>query len=295
MNNSKLQTARKNKRDEFFTQLADVEREVSHYVEQLRGKRILCNCDDPNRSNFYTYFKTHFRELGLKEVVVLCYLRGCSGFYVRYDGNQEVRYECIGDGDFRSCEGVKLLQETDIIITNPPFSLLLEYLKQLLEYDKRFLVIAHQHCFTYKGVFSAVKEGRLWLGYGFPGNVGFFLSDYDDYAVDNDRRDGCIRVSGVCWLTNLENNSHNTPMELTAVYDPALYPKYLNCDAIEVARTNKIPKDYYGLMGVPLTFLYKYCPEQFEIVGYRKGTDGRDLRLPGKYPYYRILIKRRVV
>ena len=293
MDNRKLNKARQNKRNEFFTRLCDVENELNHYKDQFKGKSVLCNCDDPNRSSFFTYFHTHFRELGLKELVAVCYIEGTNGFYVRDNGEDIIRYECEGNGDFRSAECIELLQRADIVCTNPPFSLLKAYIEQLLSFEKRFLIIAHQHCFTYTSVFHAIKDRKMWLGYGFNRNVGYFTSDYDDYAVADEHKDGMIRVSGVCWLTNLGEERYSAPIPLTEEYRPELYPKYVNCDGIEVARTAKIPKDYYGLMGVPSTFLFKWCPDQFELVRLRYGDDGRDVRLKERNPYKRILIKRK--
>ncbi len=182
-----------------------------------------------------------------------------------------------GDGDFRSPECVELLKEADIVVTNPPFSLFREYVAQLVAYDKKFLIVGNQNAITYKEIFPLIKENKLWLGYGFKGGAAHFISHYKDTASANDHREGMIRVSGVVWFTNMDTNKRHELLDLYKRYNPEEYPKYDNYDAINVDKTADIPCDYDGVMGVPITFLDKYNPEQFEIVEFRKGKDGKDL------------------
>lgn len=195
-------------------------------------------------------------------------------------------------GDFRSKECIKLLCEADIVVTNPPFSLFREYIAQLVAYNKKFLVIGHQNAITYKEIFPLIKENKLWLGFGFKGGATHFINlVYENYATATDKKEGMIRVSGVHWFTNLEHSKRQEKMILHKTYTPSEYPKYDNYNAIEVSKTANIPMDYDGAMGVPITFLDKYNPEQFEIIKFRKGDDDRDLSVNGKCPYFRILIK----
>jgi hypothetical protein len=177
-----------------------------------------------------------------------------------------------GDGDFRSAECVELLKQADIVVTNPPFSLFREYVGQLIEHDKKFVIVGHQNAITYKEIFKLIKDNKLWLGYGFKGGAGHFINEhYEDYATATDRKEGMIRVSGVHWFTNLEINKRHEDLILYKNYTPKEYPKYDNYDAIEVSKTKDIPMDYDGVMGVPITFLDKFNPEQFEILGLTTG------------------------
>ena len=314
--NENLHKAKKAKADEFYTQLSDIENECKHYWEHFKGKTILCNCDDPRVSNFFRYFSLNFEHLGLKKLIATCYKNqdinlfsqesSEKAVYIIYEGDKngnrqvddnelEVK-ELQGDGDFRSKECIELLKQADIVVTNPPFSLFREYVAQLIEYDKKFLIIGHQNAITYKEIFSLIKENKMWLGYGFKGGAGHFISKYEDVATAGDHREGMIRVSGVTWFTNLEHNKRHEELILYKEYNPEKfpeeYPKYDNYDAIEVKKTAEIPMNYNGVMGVPITFLDKYNPEQFEIVKFRKGDDDKDLSINGKCPYFRILIKK---
>ena len=206
------------------------------------------------------------------------------------------------DGDFRSKESIKILEKSDIIVTNPPFSLFSEFIEQLIKYKKKFLVIGHQNAITYKTIFPLIKNNKLWLGYGFKRNCAHFINKhYDDYASDSDHKDGLIRVSGVQWFTNIDISKRHEEMFLLKKYDPTEYPKYDNYDAIEVSKTKNIPKDYSGAMGVPITFLNKYNPDQFEIIGcsysygkpegyHKKGKDF-NVSINGKQIYKRLFIK----
>ena len=201
---------------------------------------------------------------------------------------EEVFYKA---GDFRSEDCIKLLKQSDIVVTNPPFSLFREYIAQLLEYEKKFVIIGNQNAITYKEVFPLLKNNKIWLGMGFKGNVGFFKSAYEDIATASQHKDGYIRVSGVVWFTNLDIAKRHERLILYKRYSPDEYPKYDNYDAINVDKVSEIPGDYEGVVGVPITFLDKYNPDQFEIIKFRKGDDDKDLSIGGKCPYFRILIR----
>lgn len=284
--NAALHQAKKGKNDEFYTQLPDIEKELCHYDAFFRGKTVLCNCDDPRVSNFFKYFALSFNILGLKRIITTCYKNNCpdlfsqntseQAVYLIYDGNDgksmpdwdKVDVKPLhGNGDFRSAECIELLKQADIVVTNPPFSLFREYVAQLVAYNKKFLIIGHQNAITYKEIFPLIKDNKIWLGYGFKGGAGHFISNYEDIASASNHIAGMIRVSGVHWFTNLEHKRRHEELILYKRYNPEEYPKYDNYDAINVDKTNEIPCDYYGVMGVPITFLDKYNPEQFEILG----------------------------
>lgn len=286
--NESLHAANRAKKDEFYTQLSDIENELRHYKEYFKGKTVLCNCDDPRVSNFSVYFVLNFHNLGLKRLITTCYknnepdlfsMNECArAVYARYDGDPEcnsvedakqIPYREFehSDGDFRSPECIELLKEADIVVTNPPFSLFREYVAQLIKYDKRFVIVGHQNAITYKEIFPLIQQNKLWLGVGFKGCAGHFYSKYEDVASAGDHRTGMIRVSGVTWFTNLDIAKRHEELILYKTYNAEDYPEYENYKAIEVGKSNEIPSDYYGVMGVPVTFLYKYNPEQFEIIG----------------------------
>ena len=287
MANKNLNAAKEAKKDEFYTQLEDINNELRHYREHFRGKTVLCNCDDPRVSNFFTYFAYNFEFLGLKRLITTCYKnqdmdlfsqnKSEQAIYLIYDGDkngnnipdpEEIGIHPLkGDGDFRSRECIELLKQADIVVTNPPFSLFREYVAQLMEYDKKFLIIGHQNAAMYKEIFPLIMQNRIWLGYGFKGGAAHFISNYKDTATAGDHRDGMIRVSGVHWFTNLEIKKRQDNIILYKHYTPEEYPHYVNYDAIEVSKTSDIPCDYDGVMGVPITFLDKYNPDQFEILG----------------------------
>lgn len=339
MGNRNLNAAKRAKKDEFYTQLADIERELQHYLPHFRWQTVLCNCDDPYESNFFKYFALNFNRLGLRRLLCTCYdgspVRGTE-LVLRFDGeadtprrqaykvdiravpdlngdgavdltdvrlllqNDRNTLSLLQTGDFRSPECVALLQEADIVVTNPPFSLFREYVSQLMDYGKRFLIVGHQNAITYKEIFPLIKDNRIWLGYGFKGAVGHFFSPYEDVATAGDHREGMIRVSGVTWFTNLEIPKRNEELDLVCRYTPEAYPTYDNYDAIEVSRTADIPCDYDGVMGVPITFLDKYNPRQFEILGSNRGVDqdpngvyGRGAYLNGKEVFKRLFIRRK--
>lgn len=286
--NKNLQKAKSNKKDEFYTQLTDIERELKHYKRHFKDKVVYCNCDDPRVSNFFIYFSLNYEKLGLKKLIAACYKNKNIDLFSRNDSEEAVYLEYFGDkngnnnpddneigviplkgdGDFRSNECIELLKEADIVVTNPPFSLFREYVSQLIEYDKKFVIIGHQNAITYKEIFPLIKDNKLWLGYGFKGGAAHFINKhYEDYATATDRKEGMIRVSGVTWFTNLEISKRNEELILYKKYNPEEYPKYDNYNAIEVSVTKHIPLDYSGVMGVPITYMDKYNPDQFEIVG----------------------------
>jgi len=287
--NSGLQSAKRNKKDEFYTQLVDVERELRHYRNHFKDKVVYCNCDDPYVSAFFEYFAKNFEFLGLKKLITTCYKNQIIDLFSKNDSEQATKLEYLGgatnnlptpddigvtllegDGDFRSQECIEILKEADIVVTNPPFSLFSEYVAQLASFDKKFIIIGHQNAITYKGVFPVIKENRMWLGYGFKRNMAHFIAPhYEDTASDADHKEGMIRVSGVVWYTSLDHTKRHEEMILVQRFDgnKAAYPHYDNYNAIEVSRTQNIPIDYKGAMGVPITFLTKYNPEQFEIIG----------------------------
>lgn len=300
--NKNLHKAKKEKNDEFYTQLCDIENELKHYKAHFKGKTILCNCDDPRVSNFFHYFSYNFEHLGLKKLITTCYKNQDMNLfsrhnqepaiYLEYEGNKHggvvPKVEEIGvkwfkdDGDFRSQECIELLKQADIVVTNPPFSLFREYVSQLVEYDKKFVIIGNQNAITYKEIFKLIKENKLWLGFGFSGGAAHFINkNYTDYATASNHKDGMIRVSGVVWYTNLDHNKRHEDLILWKKYTPEEYPHYDNYDAINVNKTSDIPCDWAGAMGVPITFLDKYNPEQFEILGQGQGNLYRELTPKG--------------
>ncbi len=286
--NSLLKEAKANKKDEFYTQLSDIEKELKHYRNHFKDKVVLCNCDDPRVSNFFHFFSYNFEKFGLKKLIATCYKnqemdlfsenKSEQAIYLEYigdkNGNNVPDVEEIGikhlkgDGDFRSKECIELLKQADIVVTNPPFSLFREYISQLIEYDKKFVIVGHQNAIKYKEIFPLIRDNKIWLGFGFTGGAAHFLNtQYEDYATAGNHKEGMIRVSGVHWFTNLDINKRHEDLILYKKYTPEEYPKYENLDAINVDITKDIPLDYSGMMGVPITFMDKYNPDQFEIIG----------------------------
>ncbi len=314
--NELLQKAKKSKSDEFYTLLTDIDRELQYYKEYFKGKTVYCNCDDPQTSNFFRYFVLNFKDLGLKKLIAACYKEqitdlfnnesGGNGFYFEYTGTKEenekpglndVRY-FNGDGDFRSSESINLLKQSDVVVTNPPFSLFREYVAQLIRYDKKFLIIGNINAITYKEIFKLIKEDKAWLGVNLGRGISGFIvpEHYELYGTEarTDEYGNRIVSSNNClWLTNIETSQRHKDIVLTKRYagNENKYPKYDNCNGINVNKTQDIPMDYTGLIGVPITFLHKFNPDQFEIIKFRKGDDGKDLTINGKCPYFRILIK----
>lgn len=259
--NTSLGAARRAKNDEFYTQLTDIEKELRHYKHHFHGKVVLCNCDDPEWSNFWKYFTLNFEHLGLAKVVATHYAQGEPSYKLEYLGSEQpaVKTPLTGDGDFRSDECVALLKDADIVVTNPPFSLFREYVAQLLAHNKKFLAIGSKNALTYREIFRPLMANQVWLGVTSPKQ---FLQP-----------DGSFKVFGnIGWFTNLEHNKRNEEIVLFKKYkgNERQYPNYDNFDAIAIARVSEIPADYDGPMGVPITFLDKYNPEQFAILGLTK-------------------------
>ena len=324
---AELHAAKRAKKDEFYTQRVDIENELRHYKVHFKGKVVLCNCDDPRQSEFFNYFVENFEKLGLRRLIATCYKSQdvdlfsqgeCErAVYQIYEGDKNgnmtldddevyVR-ELKGDGDFRSAECIEILKQADIVVTNPPFSLFREYVSQLMKYGKKFLIIGNVNAITYKEVFPPFMQNRIWLGasihsgdrkFGVPEN--YPLNAAGCGVDENGQR--YIRVKGVRWFTNLDYPQRHEKLPLYKFYSPDEFPKYDNYDAINVDKTADIPCDYNGVMGVPITFMDKYSPEQFEIVGITNHgemagipfTNGNCFaEVGGQRKYVRILIRHR--
>ena len=288
-----LAAAKKAKNDEFYTQLVDIENEVKHYKPHFKGKVVLCNCDDPKESQFAKYFRSNFHHLGLKKLIITHYkdtnLSKAAPYRLDYvpakskkgrNTTKSTKMKLVGDGDFRSPEAVAALSEADIVVTNPPFSLFREYIDQLITHDKKFLVIGNMNAITYKEVFKLIQQDKVWLGNSHPKT---FRQPNNTFKT----------FGNIEWFTNLPHKKRNDSITLYKTYTPQEFPKYDNYNAIEVSKVADIPVNYSGEMGVPITFLGKYNPKQFEIVRFRKGNDDKDLSIKGKFPYFRIVIKRK--
>ena len=279
--NSNLRAAKAAKNDEFYTQITDIEKELSNYKDFFKGKVVYCNCDDARESNFFKYFSKNFEFLGLKKLITTGYKAEGKGVVLVYEGdkngNHKVEDDEIvvrqleGSGDFRSEECVEFLKEADVVVTNPPFSLFREYVKQLMDYGKKFIIIGEQNALTYKEIFPLIKDNKIWWGKSIhSGDRKFYVPD--NYPLnastcgidENGKR--FVNVKGVRWWTNVKEVINNEPLDLYKRYSFEDYPKYDNYDAINVDKTCDIPMDYDGVMGVPITFLDKYCPTQFEII-----------------------------
>lgn len=290
--NKNLQEAKNEKNDEFYTILSDVEREVRHYKEHFIGKVVFCNCDDPRVSNFFHYFSYNFENLGIKKLITTCYKnqnrdlfsdhKSEKAIWLEYNGDrnddrvpnpEEIGIHHLqGDGDFRSKESVELLRQSDIVVTNPPFSLFREYVTQLIKYDKKFLIVGNWNAITYKEVFKPIKENKLWLGVNSNRNFSGFIvpkhySLHGTEARVDENGNRIVSTNNTCWFTNLDIKKRHEELILYKKYDPKIYPTYDNYNAIEVSKVVDIPIDYKGAMGVPITFIDKYNPEQFEIIG----------------------------
>lgn len=287
--NKNLNNANKAKKDEFYTQLSDIEKELRHYKEHFKDKVVFCNCDDPRVSNFFHYFSYNFEKLGLKKLITTCYKnqnadlfsqnQSEKAIYLEYTGDkngdhipnpEEIGIKHLkGDGDFRSRESIELLKQADIVVTNPPFSLFREYVAQLVEYDKKFLIIGSQNNVSYKDVFNLIKQNRIWLGYMHPEK--FVVPDNYEQREFRSWRDengtNWRSLGNTCWYTNLDISKRHEEIILHRKFNENDYPKYYNYNAIEVSKLADIPCDYDGEMGVPITFLDKYNPDQFEIIG----------------------------
>ena len=305
--NLNLRSAKTDKKDEFYTQLSDIEKELKHYKNHFKDKVVLCNCDDPRVSNFFHFFSYNFEKFGLKKLIATCYKSQDSdlfsqnnserAIYLEYTGDKngnnvpdvsEIGIKHLqGDGDFRSKECIELLKQADIVVTNPPFSLFREYVSQLVEYDKKFVIIGNLNALTYRDIFKLVKENKLWFGHSIhSGDREFRVpQDYPLNAAGSrvdEEGNKYIRVKGVRWYTNLDFNERHEDLILYKTYNEEEYPKYENFDAINVDVTKDIPVDYAGAMGVPITFIDKYNPDQFEIIGLGISNSGIEI---GVEPY----------
>lgn len=287
--NNNLHKAKNAKDDEFFTKLSDIENELRNYKHHFNGKVVLCNCDESEHTNFYKYFELNFIALNLKKLICVGYrsnrvaevhvLERVADYRVN-----EYNIPLKGHGDFRDQESIDFLQEADIVVTNPPFSLFREFVAQLVEYNKKFLIIGNKNAISYKEIFPLIKNNKLWLGCTIP--------------TEFTRPDGSIDKLGTLtrWFTNLDTAKRHEELFTGVTYErgmkKGLYQKYDNYDAINVDKVKDIPTDYEGVMGVPITYLDRHNPDQFEIIKFRKGDDDKDLAINGHVPYFRILIKK---
>lgn len=302
-NNTNLHKAKEAKFDEFYTQRIDIENELYHYREHFRGKTVLCNCDDPRVSEFFRYFSYSFERLGLQRLISTCYKSQERDLFSQSDSERAIWLEYTGDrngnripdpeeiginyfkgdGSFESPECVELLKQADIVCTNPPFSLFKEYIAQLIEYDKKFIIIGNKNAITYKEIFPLIMHNKIWIGYTPMSRDLLFdvPKEYAEYLLKNKKEGSSYRIvdgivkgrSQSIWFTNLEHSKRQEELPLFKNYNPETYPQYDNYDAIEVSRTTDIPCDYDGVMGVPISFLDKYNPNQFEIVGMAENED----------------------
>jgi len=317
MGNKNIHRAKKAKNDEFYTRLEDIENELHHYRDCFKGKVVYCNCDDPRVSNFFHYFSYKFEDLGLKKLIATCYGHGDiedfghgddeSAVCIVYEGDKNgnlipdrEEIEVIplkGNGDFRSPECIEFLKEADIVVTNPPFSLFREFIDLMMEYNKKFLIIGNSKAITCKEMFKYIKENRMRLGYFFNRTIWFEIPDTYEirkgkkFRINDNGKKEIKITGGITWYTNLPIKKRNKKLIFVRKYNEKDYPKYDNYDAINVDKVADIPMDYYGVMGVPITFLDKYNPEQFEIVGYHNGG-WKDFTVNGKHKYDRIHIRR---
>jgi len=316
--------ARKNKSDEFYTQLSDIEKELMHYKDFFRDKVVFCNCDDPYESNFFKYFAMNFNHLGLKKLIATCYDSSPVSYtqFSFFGVNENKTYpnknrhaykieinevpdmnndgavdlsdvklllqnkkntliHLKGDGDFRSDECIELLKRADIVVTNPPFSLFREYVSQLIEYDKNFLIIGNINAITYKEIFKLIQEEKIWGGYIFNKTIEFEVPNSYSGIVKNGKKFG--KVPAITWFTNLNTAKRQEELILYKTYNEDEYPTYYKYDAINIDKVTEIPCDYYGLMGVPITFIDRYNPNQFEIIGLGAGDFGREIGIGATY------------
>lgn len=319
--NKNLHQAKTNKKDEFYTQLPDIERELKHYKKHFKNKVVLCNCDDPRVSNFFHYFSYNFEKLGLKKLITTCYKNqdmdlfsqhdNERAIYLEYEGDkndnrvpdpEEIGIQNLkGDGDFRSKECIELLKQADIVVTNPPFSLFREYVAQLVKYDKKFVILGDQNAITYKEFFPLIKDNKIWLGVDNGGTKWFGVQDHYDIATESRKKiengKKYFSMGRINWFTNLDIAKRHEDLILYKQYNEEEYPKYDNYDAINVNKVAEIPMNFKGAMGVPITFLDKHNSDQFEIIGIDRplveeitGRVSR-FRINGKEIYARIAIK----
>ena len=311
--NTGLIQARRGKADEFLTRLDVIEGELQYYTDQFKGKTVYLPCDEPEASYFLYFFAVNFKWLGLDRIITSCYREGSQGLATQFLGSAGMRPQhsdftfrtLKGDGDFRSPECVGLLQSADIVVTNPPFSKFRDFMSQLVEHDKKYLILGNVNACKYKSIFPLIQANKLWLGPSIrSGDRTFKVPDHYPLEGSNTWADDdgtkYIQVKGVRWFTNMPHTGQIKPLELTCGYSSGDYPTYDNFDAIEVSYTKDIPKDYDGLMGVPITFLDRYNPNQFEIIGTEreltKKATGKvsSFYVGGRECFSRIVIKRKV-
>lgn len=304
--NKNLHAAKRNKNDEFYTQMADIERELVHYRKQFAGKTVFCNCDDPSESNFVRYFALNFDFLKLKKVISTHYDDTQSTYKLeitrKLGAVEEIdalpKIPLKQNGDFRSPECIEILKESDIVCTNPPFSLFREYIAQLIAHNKKFLVIGSIGNVGYREIFPLLAENRIWLGYH-SGDMSFMVPDYYEPMAtrywQDENGQKWRSLGNICWFTNMDHKRRHEEIILFKNYHghEEEYPIYDNLDAIDVKKVRDIPNDYNGKIGVPRTFVTKHNPNQFDIIGYRYGSDGKSLTINGWEPYSRILIRRK--
>lgn len=313
--NSGLHAAKAEKNDEFYTRFQDIADELTHYKDFFNGKVVYCPCDKAfnlGRSEFFNFFCKVFSEWGIRKLIATQYcpngdnrgylwvLENNDNTMFPIDETKIDTYLLDGDGSFDSPECIKIMEESDIIVTNPPFSLFRKIVNQLISLNKSFLLMGNQNAITYKDIFGFIKEDKLWLGYTSNKTMAFrtpYTNNNDNNCRTLERMgldpSGHILVKGISWFTNLPHKKRNEYIDLCKTYNETDYPKYDNYNAVEVSRVSDIPSDYFGAMGVPITFLAKYNPSQFQIIKFRKGDDEKDLAIGGKTPYFRILIKRK--
>jgi hypothetical protein len=309
MKNSNLHKAKKEKNNEFYTQLSDIEKELGHYKDHFKDKIVFCNCDDPSESNFWNYFALNFEYLGLKKLVSTHFEFDKPSYKLELqadingDGKvnklDTIKTDLKQNGDFRSDESIEILKECDIVVTNPPFSIFRDFISLMVEYDKKFLVLGNNNAITYKDVFKHIKENNLWLGVNNNKTMEFRLSDdYEKWNRIDKEGNKYGKVPAISWFTNLEHNKRNEKLILYKEYNENDYPKYDNYEAINVDKVKDIPIDYKGVMGVPITFLDKYNSEQFEILGCNRGVNqdingiyGKSSYINGKETFKRLFIK----
>ena len=275
--NANLHKAKDAKNDEFYTQLTDVSKELMHYKQHFKDKIVFCNCDDPTWSAFWKYFHLNFEALGLKKLISTHYDKTEPTYKMEYTGGNDndieagVKTPLEGNGDFRNQECLDLLDEADIVVTNPPFSLFREYVAVLMEHEKKFLIIGNGNAVTYKEIFPLIKDNLMWLGVTrqMTGSMWFRIPD-DMPDKKGQKIENGVRyqtIGNSCWFTNLDVQYRHEKIILWKPYNAVDFPKYDNYDAINVDKVSDIPVDYDGVIGVPITFLGKYNPEQFEIIG----------------------------
>ena len=315
--NRQMLTAQSNQMDEFYTLYETIEKELAYYTNYFKGKRVYCNCDNPRKSNFWKYFKTNFKKLGLDSLISTFYGENAciTKIYVKNNKLVEKVTKLKGNGDYRSEECIKILKSADIVVTNPPFSLTKYFIPLMYKYKKDFIVLGNQNILTFRDIYPLVLKGLLRMGVTIhSGDVKFQIPDEYNLIGNaySDDKHKYARVTGIRWFTNLEHgycpqkinlhslkwnlkNNSKLIKKLKQKYGCVKYQSYDNYPAIEVPYTSAIPDDYDGVVGVPITFLDKYNPEQFKLVGFRKGLDGKDLKVNGKETYFRFLVQKRAV